>query len=271
MTDSTNVPENDLQFDQADFNNPDAKEMECGACRKKITKTYFDINGKSVCPECRHNFEAAQSKGNGTTRFLRAILFGVPAAILGAGIYYGISAATGYEFGLVAIVIGLMVGAAVRAGCRRRGGWAYQTLAILLTYMSIVSTYIPYMIQGISEADKNKTSESSQPVDQTVKPDAENTPASMEASQEAQSKQHQAAQKVTVEKASILMAIIPLVLLFAYAMVAPFLMGFENILGLIIIAIGLYEAWKLNKRMPINISGPFTITPDNTETITVNE
>ncbi len=271
MTDSTSVPENDLQFDQADFNNPDAKEMECGACHKKINKTYFDINGKSVCPECCGNFEAAQSKGNGTTRFIRALLFGVPAAILGAGIYYGISAATGYEFGLVAIVIGLMVGAAVRAGCRRKGGWAYQTLAILLTYMSIVSTYIPYMIQGIREADKNRIAESSQPVDQTGKPDAENTPASMAVSQDTQSEQPRAAQTITVEKASILMTIIALVSLLAYAMVAPFLMGFENILGLIIIAIGLYEAWKINKRTPIKIIGPFTITPDNQETVTVNE
>jgi hypothetical protein len=130
---------------------------------------------------------------------------------------------------------------------------------------------IPYMIQGISEADKNKTAETSQPVDKAGKPDAIDTQESMAVSQETQTEETNTAQKVAVEKASILMTIISLVLLFAYAMVAPFLMGFENILGLIIIAIGLYEAWKLNKRMPVSITGPFTITPVNPETVTVNE
>jgi len=43
-------------------------------------------------------------------------VFGAVAAALGAGIYFGISALTGYEFGLVAIVVGLMVGWAVRRG-----------------------------------------------------------------------------------------------------------------------------------------------------------
>ncbi len=40
---------------------------------------------------------------------------------------------------------------------------------------------------------------------------------------------------------------------------APFLMGADSIIGLIIIAIGLYEAWKLNKRNPIVITGPFDL------------
>jgi hypothetical protein len=39
----------------------------------------------------------------------------------------------------------------------------------------------------------------------------------------------------------------------------PFLAGFENIIGLVIIAIGLYEAWKLNKRAELNVAGPFKV------------
>jgi hypothetical protein len=40
----------------------------------------------------------------------------------------------------------------------------------------------------------------------------------------------------------------------------PFLAGFQNILGLIIIAIGLYEAWKLNQRAKLTVAGPFKVT-----------
>lgn len=47
------------------------------------------------------------------------------------------------------------------------------------------------------------------------------------------------------------------VTVFAYAFQAPFLGGANNLIGLLIIAIGLYEAWKLNRRIPI--SGPFHV------------
>ncbi len=42
----------------------------------------------------------------------------------------------------------------------------------------------------------------------------------------------------------------------AIAFAAPFLAGVENIMGLIIIAIGMYEAWKLNRRVELVITGP---------------
>jgi hypothetical protein len=44
---------------------------------------------------------------------------------------------------------------------------------------------------------------------------------------------------------------------FTYAFQAPFQGGANNLIGLLIIAIGLYEAWKLNRRIPI--SGPFRV------------
>ena len=42
----------------------------------------------------------------------------------------------------------------------------------------------------------------------------------------------------------------------AIAMAAPFLAGFENAIGIVIIGIGLYEAWKLNRRHVMTITGP---------------
>ena len=42
---------------------------------------------------------------------------------------------------------------------------------------------------------------------------------------------------------------------------APFLMGVENIIGMLIIAFGLWEAWKINRRVDVAITGPYTVTP----------
>jgi hypothetical protein len=46
-------------------------------------------------------------------------------------------------------------------------------------------------------------------------------------------------------------------LLIAYE--APFLGGVQNIIGLFIIGIGLYEAWKLTRAIPFYVLGPFSI------------
>jgi hypothetical protein len=52
---------------------------------------------------------------------------------------------------------------------------------------------------------------------------------------------------------------VAVVVIFAIACAAPFLAGFQNIMGIIIIGIGLYEAWKLNRRATLTISGPHVL------------
>jgi len=47
--------------------------------------------------------------------------------------------------------------------------------------------------------------------------------------------------------------------LLAFAYASPFLGGVQNIMGLFIIAIGLYEAWKLTRAVPLQVLGPFPI------------
>jgi hypothetical protein len=50
-----------------------------------------------------------------------------------------------------------------------------------------------------------------------------------------------------------------ILMLFGYSLAAPFLAGFRNILGLFIIGLGLYEAWRLNRRPQLVLSGPHTL------------
>ena len=69
--------------------------------------------------------------------------------LAGSVLYYAILAMSGYEFGLIAIVVGMAVGKAVNWGAYGRGGWRYQTMAIALTYLAIVSSYVPLIISEI--------------------------------------------------------------------------------------------------------------------------
>ena len=49
--------------------------------------------------------------------------------------------------------------------------------------------------------------------------------------------------------------------MFAFSLAAPFLVGAQNIIGLLIIGFALFEAWKINKRVPVRIAGPFQLAP----------
>lgn len=129
------------------------QQMEsCAACDRELRDTYYLVNGAMVCSECQMQLASAQPAGSGLGRFTRAIGFGVVGGAIGAGIYFGILKLTGYEVGLVAIVVGFLVGAGVRIGTGGHGGWLYQLLAVGITYAAIVTTYVPFIVEDLNHA-----------------------------------------------------------------------------------------------------------------------
>lgn len=235
----------EMQFDRADFVEA-AEGAACGVCNEPLRGHYFDINGKMVCERCRYSVEAALSQQGGAGGFFKAAFAGLGVAALGSALYYGVREATGYEFGLISILVGYGVGQAVRWGSRAKGGWVYQSLAMFLTYMAIVSTYVPAVFQEIGkQVDEKEKAAATAP----AQPGGAN-PAAAKASTAAP------VQEEEVGAGDIALAFGGLFLLI---MAIPFLAGFENIIGLAIIAFGLYEAWKINRRTALSISGPFQL------------
>ncbi len=92
---------------------------------------------------CRQGVEASLRGGSRVARAIKALFLGALAAGIGAVIYYAIIRMTGLNIGLIAVVVGVMVGGAVRRGSGNRGGPFYQGIAILLTYLSIVAMNVP--------------------------------------------------------------------------------------------------------------------------------
>ncbi len=231
-----------LQFERAEFDQ--APTTECAACKAPLVNHYYDVNGSTVCEKCRYAIEASLTAGSAMGRIGRATGAGLGAAILGSALYYAIAALTGYEIGLIAIVVGFGVGSAVRWGSGGRGGKGYQALAIALTYLAIVSTYIPPIIEGFSKIQSEESTEAAtSPV-----------PAQAEEATSAPSNP-----PVEVKQAGPLVTVLAFLVLLAIACVAPFLGGAQNIMGLVIIGIGLYEAWKLNRHTPVTITGPHAL------------
>lgn len=227
-----------LQFDRAEFAQaPPA--TACTACQKAISSHYYEVNGKVVCSYCRGQLVNAGEQGSSASRFFRALFAGVAAGAVGSLIYFGIAKLTGYEFGLVAVLVGFAVGGAVKWGCYGRGGRGYQVLAVAITYLAIVSTYIPPVLEALKE--KSEPVAAAQNV-----ADANAAPAPAAADEEPPT------------LAGFLLAITALMLI---ACAAPFLAGLQNIIGLVIIGFGLWEAWKINQRQELSITGPHALAP----------
>lgn len=195
-------PSQPLQFDKAEF--AQGAALKCAFCQSPITGQYFQINGQVACPNCRDQVSAHAGRAPSPTEPLLALGAGAGAAFVGWVIYWAIAEFLHIELGLVSILVGWMVGVAVRWGSGGRGGLFYQVMALALTYVSIAFTYLPGAIR-------------------VVGPDG-----------------------------SLVSAIV-------LALRAPFLGGASNILGLLIMAFGLYQAWITNRKANIEVSGPYTV------------
>jgi hypothetical protein len=231
-----------LQFDKVDLAAPD-EARGCRICKRAIDSggEYFEIAGSIVCQSCATSLSGSK-QGRGS--LLRAALYGAGAALLGTIGWYAITKISGYQLRLVAIVVGLFVGKAVRKGGGGLGGWRYQALAMVLTYVSITASYVPMLI---AEARDSKARRSA--AEQAAAPGAAETDRGPAPADASPSRSKPGAGDVVLAFA----------LLFGLAFAAPFLGGASNLMGIIIIGIGLYEAWKINRRVPL--SGPFRFGP----------
>jgi len=239
----------DLQFDRAQFS-ATGHRTPCAACKQPLSRAYFEVNGVTVCATCCQKLRAQLDAGNSASRALRAIVAGSAAALGGTILYYAVLALTGYELGIIAIVVGFMVGKAVRWGSFGRGGWRYQAMAMVMTYLSIVGAYVPLIIKGFREGEAKKA---------TVAAPATAGRATATAVAERETEPAAPRTATPARQLSFAQVLLGLAVLILIACAAPFLAGIQNIMGLVIIGIGLYEAWKFNKKRVVNITGPHTL------------
>jgi len=228
-----------LQFDRAERAGQ-TPGTACSFCQQPIAGSYYEINGKVSCLGCRGQIMAAWNRGSPALRFAKALGLGAAAAALGAGVYFGVEALTGYEFGLIAVVVGLLVGAAVRRGSSGRGGWRYQVLAMFLTYSAVVATDSTLIARELRKEIQARADSVG------VAPSVATTPVAVNA---AATTGHQ--------RPGPLALLFGVIVLLGLAYAAPVIIGFSSPLHLLIAGFALYEAWKLNRGVALRVTGPY--------------
>ncbi|MEO5761024.1 MAG: hypothetical protein ABIR28_01815 [Vicinamibacteria bacterium] len=245
MSSLTGAP---LTFEKADFGDGNAAEvMTCVACPENIQDTYYEVNGVNVCEDCRAQVAGTQKTEGGPRRFVGAVLLGVGGGILGAVIWYAVAEVFDLQIGLIAILVGWLVGNGVHKGSEGRGGLKYQLLAAVVTYISICSTYIPYMLPGA-------TDKSAVPVTAAPKSASEDIAPSTVPDNNADA---DATVRGKSMGASQLLLYVGSIV--GFALIAPFWLGFSNIIGILIIGFAVHHAWKINGARVFDVKGPFRV------------
>jgi hypothetical protein len=226
------------------------------------------MDGKVVCPDCRGALE--HPLGSRLRRSSAALGLGILAAVAGAALYFAVAATTGREFGLVATIVGFLVGKAVRAGARGRGGWGYQTLAVSLTYLAIVSTNIPLIARDLQNLPAHGARQPGGRARAQTLASVPNEPGTASGAPERGAPQPDTGFPVTqagtpirrtparprIGFGTFMVGIGALVLL---AAIAPIAAGLSNIMGLLIIGMAITVAWMLNRRGGVRIEGPYHV------------
>jgi hypothetical protein len=245
-----------LQFDRPEFHPGAAPAgVTCTACKKPVVQSYYEANGHVICSTCREQLTQQGTAGGGGGRMLKGFFQGLGVALLGGAVWWAVRTYLHFEIAIISIAIGWGVGTVVRRASGNRGGLAYQVLAVALTYFGICSNYVPDVIQGVIERAKEESAVSApaQTATDAAKPAQAAAGSAKPAATNANAAKDEPAGGVGV-------VLLGVAAIFGIALAAPFLQGF-NIIGLLIIAFGLWRAWKLNQRTEITINGPFSVAP----------
>lgn len=216
----------------------------CQFCHQPIGATYYRTNGAMTCASCADKMSRELAPDTHAA-FVRAILSGFGAAILGMVLYATFEIATGIIIGYAALAVGWIVGKAMITGSKGIGGKRYQIAAVLLTYAAVSTAAIPVWIHSAGQHKEARQTTQKQTTSSQ----------SNESSDELQG-------APPSNRPSFVAAIGTLL---ALGLASPFLELTSDpvggLIGLVILFVGMRFAWRFTAARAPDISGPFENTP----------
>jgi len=223
------------QFETAEYK-PPAGTDSCKFCGQPIAGQYYRVNGQMSCPSCA---DKAQREviPDSHAAFMRALLFGSGAAVVGMIGYATVGIVTGLNIGFASLAVGYIIGKAMMQASKGIGGRRYQLTAVLLTYAAVSVAAVP---TGIYYFEKHR-------------PTAQQAQHSTADQQTADTRNGQPKEKMSFSR-----AIGGLLLL---GLASPFLElqdPVHGFIGLIILFVGMRIAWRIARGQPQTlVDGPF--------------
>jgi hypothetical protein len=242
-----------LQFDRATAVSegvPPSPVVVCKGCSLTITTQYYDVNGHALCGTCRVAAAAAAETPKGIGAFVKAAGFGAGAGVVGAAIYYAVIAFAHLEIGIVAILIGYMVGYSVRRGANGRGGRRFQVLAAALTYLAVAMAYSPLAIQEAMHDRKPAAAPAAATTDTEALAPISDTNVDPDTGRPVQRPSNGRLLVSLVVLAGLMLALPVLVVVGSFP---------SGLISAFIIFLGMRQAWKMTTAPVLRIAGPYRV------------
>lgn len=216
----------------------------CQFCHQPIAATYYRVNAAMTCPSCADKMSRELAPDTHSA-FVRAIAFGIGAAILGMILYATFAIVTGIVIGYAALAVGWIIGKAMIQGSNGVGGRRYQIVAVLLTYAAVSTAAIPIWIHYAGEHRQAKQTTQNQ----TASPEKDGDGGQLQGAP-------------ATSRPSFVVAIGTLV---GLGLASPFLELSQDplggMIGLVILLVGMRFAWRFTAARAPDISGPFENSP----------
>jgi hypothetical protein len=243
------------QFATAEYAHVPGTER-CRICGNLISGEYYRVNTQMACAKCAGEAQAGQPSDSHAA-FLRALMLGAGAAVLGLILYATFTIVTGWSIGYLALAVGWLVAKGIMKGSNGVGGTRYQITAVLLTYMAISMASIPVIL---SYAAKRAHAHQQQTAQTTSDSSSADSQAVSQTSSSPDSSDSNAASSEPRQKMGIGEALGRLALI---GLASPFLelqSPGSGILGLIILFVGLSIAFRMTAARRLSVDGPYSVT-----------
>ncbi len=215
----------------------------CQFCHQLISGSYYRANGAMTCAGCAEKMRGELAKDSHAA-FVRALLFGIGAAILGMILYATFAIVTGIVIGYASLAVGWIVGKAMIQGSNGVGGRRYQIAAVLLTYAAVSTAAIPVWLHYAGEHRQTNAQRAT-----TAQGSSDSSSDDLDG----------AAPKSRPSFAAAMGTLLALGLASPFLELSGDFVG--GMIGLVILFVGMRFAWRLTAGRALAIFGPFEDSP----------
>jgi len=227
-----------LQFDKAEPVQP-AGPLLCAGCRKPLVDSFYLAGPQKICLTCHDQVKAHLTGGPKGPRVAKAVLIGLFIAVVGGAVWAFITSKTdGIGAGLLAILLGYLVGIGVRKGSDGRGGRGYQVLAVLLTYLGLAIGFSGFILPELAKRKHAAATETRTPSTEPEAPEAQPT---------------------LIKPVGAGGCVLAGVMVLGFCLASPVLAVIGYPLNFLMVAIALWEGWRLNRGIVVDLKGPFPL------------
>jgi hypothetical protein len=226
----------------------------CQFCQQPISGSYYRLKGAMACRSCAEKAQSELPKDSHAD-YMRALLFGIGAAIVGLILYATFEIQTGIIIGYLSLAVGWMVGKAMMKGSNGHGGRRYQITAALLTYGAVSMAAVPVWIHFAGERKQA----------QHATRQHQRTDEQSQAEQESEQPPEAQPAKPAMNRGKALLTLALLGLASPFLDLADL---FHGLIGLFILSIGIRIAWQITQETPPALEGPYQSSPSPPPPIT---